>query len=170
MRIFERLRRKRVVETAKPRPKPDEVWSAEPIPGGNGAYVLRDHSVLGYFYVPADADLAVRSVNAALGDRDAMWAEIGEGMNGPPLAETALPLVRTERGFARGAFVDLSGQYCSLQESSRGDEAAIWLGVDQDVDGKAGNRMHLTRERVASLLPHLTHFVETGLLPAGDVL
>lgn len=84
----------------------------------------------------------------------------------------------TSRGFACVEFDDHYGQHCSLQKSSLADEDAIWFGVDNtgphlsfpnesvaergptDVDVHV--RMHLTREQVATLLPLLVRFVETG--------
>lgn len=51
-----------------------------------------------------------------------------------------------------------AGAECSIQASSIATEDAIWFGV-------VNNRMHLTRERVAELLPVLQHFVSTGDLP-----
>ena len=45
--------------------------------------------------------------------------------------------------------------------SSLAEIEAIWLGIDRE---ESGGRMHLTREQVAALLPHLQHFVETGEL------
>lgn len=85
-------------------------------------------------------------------------------------------LVAGQRGFARGDFSDLHGSQCSLQESSRGSEGAIWLGVNDgghadlrepdwgDGCPATGGRMHLSRGMVLALLPHLVRFVETGLL------
>lgn len=98
----------------------------------------------------------------------------------------------TGRGFALKTFTDRYGIKCSLQKSSLATEDAIWFGVDDPepkimaVDApKYGiateettgwvpcpipdavlmsTRMHLTREQVAELLPHLQRFVETGEL------
>lgn len=67
---------------------------------------------------------------------------------------------KTIRGFGLVEFTDRYGAKCSLQESSLGTEACIWLGVDD-----APARMHLTQQMVAELLPALQHFVATGLLP-----
>ena len=99
---------------------------------------------------------------------------------------------KTCRGFNLLKFIDLYDQECSLQESSLADEDAIWLGVDNpdpkilasrakefgvETDKTTGwvsflipeevnisTRMHLTREQVIKLLPHLVKFVETGEL------
>lgn len=85
----------------------------------------------------------------------------------------------TERGFTLIDFDDYNGVRCSLQESSLADADAIWLGCNeakprQLIPGKgwveiplpeghiANTRMHLTREQVAELLPHLQKFAETG--------
>ncbi len=65
---------------------------------------------------------------------------------------------QTERGFNIIKFTDRYGQACSLQESSLAFESAIWLGVDAGTN----QRMHLTQEQVAVLLPHLQEFVENG--------
>jgi hypothetical protein len=91
---------------------------------------------------------------------------------------------RTQRGFAFHTFTDRNGVECSLQKSSIASEDAIWLGAQEiglqhfepglgwshvelksdphGVSYVACNRMHLTREKVADLLPILQRFVETG--------
>jgi len=84
-------------------------------------------------------------------------------------------------------FTDRNGVGCSLQKSSMAFEDCIWLGANeiglkrftpgavgwQDVPLEntpygvthiANTRMHLSREQVAALLPHLHRFVETGEL------
>lgn len=66
-----------------------------------------------------------------------------------------LDIGQTGRGFAYGKFKDRYGVECSLQKSSLATEDCIWLGVHE-------NRMHLTQEMVAMLLPALTAFAETG--------
>ena len=89
-------------------------------------------------------------------------------------------LERTGRGFARIVFADAYSKSCSLQKSSIADYDAIWLGTD-DADPKLlipgqgwtpvpfiegtsfCTRMHLSREQVAELLPHLQRFVDTKL-------
>lgn len=77
-----------------------------------------------------------------------------------------LEIKHTQRGFALGEFTDSYRQKCSLQKSSN-IEDHIWLGVDVDLEGKRVNqRMHLTQEMVASLLPLLQRFVETGEIDA----
>lgn len=92
-----------------------------------------------------------------------------------------MELKTTGRGFALLKFEDSNGVACSLQKSSAATEDKIWLGCDDAnpkvcVYGKgwvpvempdgysATTRMHLTREQVAELLPHLQRFVETGEL------
>jgi hypothetical protein len=60
----------------------------------------------------------------------------------------------TERRFARFDFIDRYGEECAIQDSSLASEAAIWLGVND-------NRMHLTREQVAELVPILQRFLDT---------
>jgi hypothetical protein len=93
----------------------------------------------------------------------------------------------TERGFSYMTFKDQMGVDCSLQKSSLATEDCIWLGckeiglrrftpgagwtdvpLEQDapygVVHIANTKMHLTREQVSVLLPHLQRFVETGEL------
>lgn len=98
----------------------------------------------------------------------------------------------TARGFALINFEDRYGSKCSLQKSSLATEDAIWFGVDDakpivmardaasvgvETEETTGwvpypipeavsltTRMHLTREQVEELLPHLQRFVETGEL------
>lgn len=69
---------------------------------------------------------------------------------------------RTERGFAIGPFQDSRGSHCSIQKSSLATEDAIWLGVT------GYERMHLTQEQAAALVPLLQYFVETGDLPIEE--
>lgn len=99
---------------------------------------------------------------------------------------------KTHRGFAVQEFKDLYGADCSIQKSSLATDDAIWLGVDdakpQIMASQAAGfgvkteettgwvpypipeevllttRMHLNREQVATLLPILQKFVETGEL------
>lgn len=97
-----------------------------------------------------------------------------------------IPMGKTERGFSRMEFTDRNGVKCSLQQSSLAFEDCIWLGCSdiglkrftpgslgwEDIklenDGPHGvvhianTRMHLNRDQVAVLLPHLQRFVETG--------
>lgn len=93
----------------------------------------------------------------------------------------------TQRGFSKLEFTDRNGVRCSLQQSSLASEDCIWLGCNdlglkrfeagkgwQDVElenvhpggpyHSANTRMHLTREQVAELLPHLQRFAYTGEL------
>lgn len=72
----------------------------------------------------------------------------------------ALTIRTTELGFAIGEFKDHYGEPCSLQKSSLAFEDCIWLGVHKP----GSDRMHLTQEQVADLLPLLQRFVETGEL------
>lgn len=95
---------------------------------------------------------------------------------------------KTQRGFVSYSFKDAGGIECSIQKSSWAEKDAIWLGAKkiglkefiayrqptawmdrEDVDEFshahhfiANNRMHLTREQVAKMLPILQKFVETG--------
>jgi hypothetical protein len=73
---------------------------------------------------------------------------------------TELPVKRTPRGFAYALFRDRNGKECSIQKSSLATEDCIWLG--EELGDRRGERMHLTRDQVADLLPLLQRFVETG--------
>lgn len=91
---------------------------------------------------------------------------------------------KTSRGFAYIPFTDLYGSPCSLQKSSLASDDAIWFGVDdpapkimasRTLEGGTGwvpypipdhvsinSRMHLSRDQVKELLPHLKKFVKSG--------
>jgi ABC-type transport system involved in cytochrome bd biosynthesis fused ATPase/permease subunit len=56
-----------------------------------------------------------------------------------------------------GYFQDRLKRWCVLRQSTR-TEPVICLGLDDS------SWMHLTREQVQELLPHLARFVETGSL------
>jgi len=90
---------------------------------------------------------------------------------------------KTNRGFNISKFKDSYNKECSLQQSSSAMDDYIWLGIDKpnlvvfedENKGKyietimppnfsVSSRMHLNREQVAELLPHLQRFVETGEL------
>lgn len=80
-----------------------------------------------------------------------------------------IKLSPNERGFLQAEFTDESGSICSIRESSgvplqesSVDEGLIYLGVKNDIEGKEGISMHLNREMVAALLPHLKRFIEKG--------
>lgn len=96
----------------------------------------------------------------------------------------------TSRGFSFYQFSDINGNICSIQKSSSAENDLIWLGCDKlDIQGFtpygkpeawaaiteeqinkkfgtqhiiANNRMHLSRETVAALIPILQKFVDTG--------
>ena len=96
----------------------------------------------------------------------------------------------TSRGFTYYEFSDVSGAVCNIQKSSAAENDYIWLGSKdiglkvfvpygkpeawRDVSEQqinetfgsngiiANNRMHLSREQVAELLPILKKFVKTG--------
>ena len=80
--------------------------------------------------------------------------------------------VNPDRGLGSIKFMDRYGQLCSLQDSSLGTEAAVWLGVDNTggaipgpsgaIGEEVGIRMHLTQEMVKQLLPFLQRFAETA--------
>jgi hypothetical protein len=70
---------------------------------------------------------------------------------------------KTERGFKFCLFKDYYGVECSIQQSSIATDDCIWIGANEvrgEVTGN--NRMHLSREQIASLIPILQRFVDTG--------
>jgi len=73
-----------------------------------------------------------------------------------------MELIETDRGFKLARFLDINGELCSIQESSLATDDAIWLGI-QHIEGKPA-RMHLNRQLIIELLPHLTKFLQTGRL------
>ncbi len=95
-----------------------------------------------------------------------------------------LRIKKTDRGFDVIEFLDYYSKNCSLQQSSIATGDYVWLGVDEPevkilaskiLEGRTGwanyplpegveifSRMHLSREQVRQLLPHLIKFVETG--------
>ncbi len=101
-----------------------------------------------------------------------------------------LTKTQTGRGFDLYEFHESGGDLCTLQKSSAMEEDYIWLGAkhlvikgfmpyhqpdpwqtvsEKDIKDKFGfqdilgnNRMHLSRNQVAALLPILQKFVETG--------
>ncbi len=62
-----------------------------------------------------------------------------------------------EKGIKRGFFTDLNGQECCIQDSSLATDSAIRFGVND-------SKMHLTKDMVKALLPHLHNFVKEGEL------
>ena len=99
----------------------------------------------------------------------------------------------TNRGYNLLSFRDRYDEECTLQESSLATEDAIWLGISEpsakvpaslaeslgvDAGGQRTGwvdyplppeallnaRMHLTREHVRALLPHLIRFARSGFL------
>lgn len=69
-------------------------------------------------------------------------------------------ILNTQRGFEIINFIDLYGENCSLQQSSRAEyeppgSSAIWLGLRD-------KRMHLSLDQVKELIPLLTRWIETG--------
>jgi hypothetical protein len=100
-----------------------------------------------------------------------------------------MELKHTGRGFAYYEFTEVNGDVCNIQKSSSTMQDCIWLGskniglkgfiphgnpswrdvTDDQIKEKFGfqdiianNRMHLSREQVAALLPILQKFVDTG--------
>ena len=96
---------------------------------------------------------------------------------------------QTSRGFAYYEFTDVGGDVCTIQKSRSAMHDCIWLGskeiglkgfipygdpswrdVSKDQikekfgfqDIIANNRMHLSRDQVAEILPILQKFVDTG--------
>ena len=78
-------------------------------------------------------------------------------------APRSIELHRTPRGFRLGTFMDRYGISCSIQESSLATEPALWLGTDDNGQG----RMHLTRTMARELSELLAHFAEHGVLPGS---
>lgn len=94
----------------------------------------------------------------------------------------AIAIGATRRGFAIGGFKDANGVECTIQKSSVATDDLLWVGCMEPNpkimpgDGTGWHqyqfpenvhcttRMHLTREMVADLLPHLQRFVDTGEL------
>jgi hypothetical protein len=72
--------------------------------------------------------------------------------------KSGMSVTVSERGFRVIDFTDRYGKACSAQESSIATERCLWLGVNDE-------RMHLTQEMVANLLPALEHFAQAGTLP-----
>lgn len=83
-------------------------------------------------------------------------------------------LNRTPYGISHIEIVDRNERKCSLQNSSITTENCIWLGVyntgplikgpNGDFNANIPGVMHMTQTQVASLLPFLQRFVETGSL------
>ena len=92
-----------------------------------------------------------------------------------------MEIKKTNRNFDITSFKDVYGQECSMQKSSVATDDYVWLGVskpkltvfkdnnkgqylvcDMPDNFDVSSRMHLSREQVANLLPHLKKFVETG--------
>lgn len=73
-----------------------------------------------------------------------------------------LELKTTPRGFSYAEWIDSKGMACSVQESSSAESDCIWLGLNDE-------RMHLTQEQVAALLPLLCNFVVSGELNPSDI-
>lgn len=90
---------------------------------------------------------------------------------------------KTARGFSSIEFKDVYDVKCSIQESSSGIKACIWIGADdiglkefkagegwKDIEFEqsvshhfiANNRMHLSQKEVKKLIPILQKFVDTG--------
>jgi len=88
----------------------------------------------------------------------------------------------TNRGFLIFEGKDLYGGNWHIQKSSLATEDAIWIGLDNaepKIMGGTGwvdyplpedvfisTCVHLNRDQVEEILPLLSHFVETGKLPA----
>ena len=71
-----------------------------------------------------------------------------------------IEITKDELGIVGAHFYDVGGLGCDIKQSSATGEPKIKLGA------LVGQRMHLNKEQVAALLPHLRQFVKTGsLLP-----
>ena len=87
----------------------------------------------------------------------------------------------TGRGFRVIRFADQNGVPCNIQKSSLATNDCLWIGCEEiglkrfgasgwesipTGEGYiANNRMHLSRDDAAALLPILKHFCDTGELP-----
>lgn len=76
---------------------------------------------------------------------------------------------KTPRNFEYVEFRDITGEQCSIQQSSTSNVDAIWLGCEHEtihkVTGqKCGARMHLSFDLVMELIPLLQHWVKTKQL------
>lgn len=103
-----------------------------------------------------------------------------------------MKLKKSPRGWKYAEFKDRYGATCSIQESSSGEEASLWLGVD-DVEPKVlasqassvgvqtnetcgwvpypipeevllSSRMHINIKMAKELVKHLNKFIKTGHL------
>ena len=79
----------------------------------------------------------------------------------PNLRRKMKPVKVGNRGFSRYEFKDIYGSHCSIQDSSRANEACVWLGVDQDWQGNSSTRMHLNVDQAKELVEALNRFIET---------
>lgn len=73
------------------------------------------------------------------------------------LHASKLALETTEAGFTVAEFNDALGRPCSIEESLRASQPALWLGADS-------SRMYLDQQMAAVLIPLLWQFVATGEL------
>jgi hypothetical protein len=71
----------------------------------------------------------------------------------------------TSRGFKLHTFQDYYEAPCSIQESSAGSKACIWLGLDSSKDNPEAQRMHLTQDDALGLAELLVYFAKHGDLP-----
>lgn len=65
-----------------------------------------------------------------------------------------------DRGLKFFKFKDLYDSECSMSESSLATEAALWLGVSTDYNGKECTHMHLSVSQVKMLINKLQNWVE----------
>lgn len=111
------------------------------------------------------------------------------------MADTAMQVEKTSRGFEIVRFDDANGVPCSLQQSSailgeeptaveRPGSSGLWLGTHPDqsaampllnqlaagvVPSPLATRMHLDRDHVRKLVDRLQRWLATGTLSgAGD--
>lgn len=139
-------------------------------------------------YAIVNADALARLIdNIATGNRGNAYRVALETVTKELRVQQAIPVEElesqvTQRGFSRIDFKDRYGLDCSLQESSAAMFSAIWFGVNDtsatpiiQVNGEwvevvlpedavVRGRMHLDKQGVAALLPHLLKFLATDEL------
>lgn len=137
-------------------------------------------------YAIVDAGALARLVdNIATGNRGPAYRDALEEVTKAVRVQRAIPVEEletqvTQRGFGIVNFKDRYGLDCSIQKSSAAMFDAIWFGVDTDSahpivqvgsewkqvvlpeDAVVSSRMHLDKQGVAAILPHLLKFLAEG--------
>lgn len=73
--------------------------------------------------------------------------------------------VPTPKGIQKFEFRDDKGQKCSLEFNRHKDKEVIWLGVEENLQGRrVYGRMCLNRAQLVALWPALETFVKQGVL------